>query len=529
MHSKRPIRKSPLIALRMYLRERQLRLKRIHSDESGSISIASVFALLMLVFILGMVMNSTRQVDRKVKMQNAADAATRAGSLEITRSMNSLAFTNHLLADVFALTAFFREARDQNAAEATVEILDHWRRVGPELANSEFPPFSQLGQGINQKVPLEEQLVVSYSTWAYTAAMQMLPVFEAILAEQMIPEFQRALVLNTPRLAQYAADQVARRHGESWPVPVELRAVLWRTVGDPVGGFGEEIRRTLPVVDPVLDFEPNQRSYFSNAVNQRKSLAHRYLDEWNNESMRFFDASAKMSQFSSLWRTFTCGQLDRLLDEEYPNSNLPMQIRRFDNGFGLVRNSFTDFDHDGSIDLTTGIGRETLEMDYMFVGVVYTDRIPDRIPRMFANPVETTSTAYAQAQFFTPMRRLVLPTVNFIDEPFVSGIRNSRHDGGIPGNFINDPPAHQPRTLLNADRYLYHWIPEWVAHRQSGAAYPTRWNLLTQNWETQLVPATCDALPIILSRSPDINEVDDVELTDISSLTQDDLRWLNHH
>ena len=49
---------------------------RVHRDQRGSISIASVFALLLLVFLLGMVMNSGRQVDQKVKMQNAAGAST---------------------------------------------------------------------------------------------------------------------------------------------------------------------------------------------------------------------------------------------------------------------------------------------------------------------------------------------------------------------------------------------------------------------------------------------------------------------
>ena len=38
---------------------------------------------------------------------------------------------------------------------------------------------------------------------------------------------------------------------------------------------------------------------------------------WNNVMMRPFDQHAKMSQFGSLWRGFTCGQLNELL-EEYP-------------------------------------------------------------------------------------------------------------------------------------------------------------------------------------------------------------------
>ena len=40
-------------------------------------------------------------------------------------------------------------------------------------------------------------------------------------------------------------------------------------------------------------------------------LAHRYLNDWNNRVLRGFDRYAKMSQFAGLWRSFTCGYLER--------------------------------------------------------------------------------------------------------------------------------------------------------------------------------------------------------------------------
>ena len=116
------------------------RITLLHADQRGSLSIVSVFTLLTLVMLLGMVMNSARQVDQKVKMQNAADSATYAGGIVLTRGMNTLAFTNHLLCDVFALTAYLREARDRNAESLTPEILDNWERVAPAFIGSEFPP-----------------------------------------------------------------------------------------------------------------------------------------------------------------------------------------------------------------------------------------------------------------------------------------------------------------------------------------------------------------------------------------------------
>src|SRR5213075_1017327 len=68
----------------------------------GSINLATVFAILLLAFLLGMVLNVARQVDNKIKLQNAADAATYSGGIVLARGMNSVAFSNHLLCEVFA-------------------------------------------------------------------------------------------------------------------------------------------------------------------------------------------------------------------------------------------------------------------------------------------------------------------------------------------------------------------------------------------------------------------------------------------
>ena len=91
----------------------------LHRDERGVISILSVFAVLILTALLGMVMNAGRQVDGKIRMQNAADAAAYSGATVIARAMNTLAFTNHLLCETFAMTAFLREANSRIDRSAT--------------------------------------------------------------------------------------------------------------------------------------------------------------------------------------------------------------------------------------------------------------------------------------------------------------------------------------------------------------------------------------------------------------------------
>ncbi|MCH8310257.1 MAG: hypothetical protein IIB17_07150, partial [Chloroflexi bacterium] len=79
--------------------------------------------MLLFAFVLGMVINSGLQVDHKVKMQNAADASAYSGGVVLARGMNTLAFTNHLLFDVFALTAYMREARDGSSQSLAPKIL----------------------------------------------------------------------------------------------------------------------------------------------------------------------------------------------------------------------------------------------------------------------------------------------------------------------------------------------------------------------------------------------------------------------
>ncbi len=113
---------------------------RMHRDQRGTISIVSVFTALLLIMLLGMVMNVGRQVDGKLRMQNAADAATYSGGVVLARAMNTVVFTNHMLCDVFAVTAFMREARDQNSASFVPSILKAWNKAGRSSRRRNSPP-----------------------------------------------------------------------------------------------------------------------------------------------------------------------------------------------------------------------------------------------------------------------------------------------------------------------------------------------------------------------------------------------------
>ncbi len=217
-------------------------------------SIVSVFAVLFLAMLLGMVMNVGRHVDGKLRMQNAADSAAYSGGVVLARGMNTLAFTNNLLCDVFAVTAFLREARDQNAASYTPKILAAWSNVAPVFSASGFPKFTALGSAIQQKVPLEQQMVTNYSAWAKSVSDQVLPMTEEILSQELIPKYQRAVVVAFPDIAQSAARETAARNGEPDHRRGPMFGVLWRTDARPVGGDAEKTyapdERTLPAVDP---------------------------------------------------------------------------------------------------------------------------------------------------------------------------------------------------------------------------------------------------------------------------------------
>ena len=487
---------------------------RLHRDQSGSISIASVFALILLSFLLGLVMNASRQADHRIKLQNAADAAAYSGGIVMARSINTIAFTNHLTADVMALTAFFREARDGHSVPAALEVLDHWRRIAPHLADSEFPKFAQLGSEIPAKVDIETRMVQDWSVWALAMSESMLPVLEAILNDEAIPNFQRDLVVNTPRILQAAVDQVVQRHVRAWPYAARARAVVWRSLGSPIDGPDEAVLRSVPVVDPVLDPTEDPEREWAEARGTRDALARIYLTEWNDESLRAFDRYGRMSRFADLWRSFTCGQLERLI-EENRDRNLPLRMRR-----------------PGEV-LVADLAPE--ERDFAFVAVVYAAPLTDRVPRIFSNPMVADQIAFAQTHVFVSRARLrSSPILHLFDGSF--RLVEDRHLGGMPRDFAFDQPLGAAVRSARADQAIYdqfdrtegiHEYANWrwgVRREGSHAA-----DAFSQNWRTQLVPATATRLNLILGSVPAIDDRSEVVPPALIEMVPADLHRLTHH
>jgi len=364
-------------------------VQQLHRSQNGSISMTSVFFVIFFAMILGMVMNLSRHADRKIIMQNGADAATYSGGVVLSRSMNTLAFTNHLLCDVFAMTAYLREARDRSAESMALQALQAWDEMAPDFINAPVSKFSQLASAIPGQTALERNLVRLFGNQYAAVSDSLLPVLESILRREMIPEFQRALVLATPELARSAASEVAERHAPSTAglanqQPMTCR--LWRTDGEPFASPAEAYYSTLPVADPVFDQSAFHARYFDDAVEQRQDLSYFYLQVLNRERLQDIDRVAKMSRFGTFWRGFTNGHLEQLL-EEYPDRNLPYQLR-YSAEIVLNRNQYL---HD----------------EYMFVGVTTWLNMNERLPGLFRNPLDADNQAFAQIRLLIPRARLI--------------------------------------------------------------------------------------------------------------------------
>lgn len=485
--------------------------RRVHSDQRGTISILAIPTLIFFVMLMGMMINVGRHIDDKIKMQNATDAATYSGGVVLARGMNTLAFTNHLLSDVFALTAIMREARDKHSDQFIPEILQAWQQIGPMFARSEIPKFRALGQAIPQKVPLEQELVRSYSEMAEAISPLVLPVLEYILQQKLIPKFQRALVRNLPGVAQSATAEVARRYGQNGSGQngsgqqqtqgTPLTAILWRAYVLPVGYPNENDpnQRTLPAIDPDptdgTDYSAvgsGAAQYLSTAIRQRENLARRYLRMWNawtdpnnyyDDFVQFFDIEGKMSQYSNLWRIFCCGQLQKLLSE-YPQTNLPHVIR-------MTASGLPPGELDATVDPISV--NQYLSTNVSYVGLAYRSPLTETSPGMFKNrlsagPGTAGPMAYTQVAMFIPRPR------------------------------YRCCPWAWPRVTQNG--------VTWIHNRDN---WPTDWDLINQNWTVQLAPSSSDDLIAIMQSPMTQQFVPGYQPPNLNGVTPQQIRNINSH
>ena len=399
------------------------------------------------------------------------------------------------------MTAYMREARDKNSAQYVPSILQAWNKVAQKFSQSKNPTLAALGSAILQKTPLEQNMVTAFGNWASACSEQILPVMEMILSQQLIPQFEQAVVTAYPDIAQQAAMEVAQRNGQPDYGRGLMLGVLWRADAQPVGGESETSYGTLAAVDPVNDQTSGQTDYVNTARLQRRTLAKQYLDLWNAQTLTAFDTQAQMCQFSNLWRGFTCGYLNQLLEDEYPQTNLPMLIQTPPDPTGV------DLDQN----------KPYLEQHFSFVGVAYWKKLPEMLPGLYRNPMDNDAVAYAQVRIFIPRPRLIWMQAGGSSGPSTISL------GGCPGGIITLPSDNSPVPGSGSQQGA-----TWFVGRQG---VPADWSLIDQRWSVALVPATLSNLPTILQTVPPTADFanQNFQLPNLGSLQSQDIQHISPH
>ena len=316
--------------------------------------VVTVFVMLGCTWVLLWLLNSAQQLNSKVHMQNAVDAAGQSGTGILARGMNAVAFANQLEADLLAAVAVLR-------------------------ASQQMPGTPSPLVGV------------------------LLPVFENILSGQSgqlsvdrpITAFRHDVVRRIPSLADEVTRNVGRANGRwrgidsaSNPDGPQgpLLVQLWTTSGQPVSSGNENHpqSRTLPLIDassegPDAAYLPDPDAWLKIARQERELMVQHYIPLWA------LDAAAGDSVQAALLITRAQFELRVLLDDLYPRSNLPMVLR-------LQSDSRTE-----------------VERDLMFVAVAYRLHPSPTAAKMFRNPNSALAPAmaFAQTHLFLPRPRYV--------------------------------------------------------------------------------------------------------------------------
>jgi hypothetical protein len=251
-----------------------------------------------------------------------------------------------------------------------------------------------------------------------------------------------------------------------------------------------------------MDQGPNQANYFAAARQQRDLQAHRYLRIWNISMLVAFDNIGKMSQFGQLWRGFTCGQLNKLLNQDYPQSNLPFQIRSDNNQIPIF----------GAIDV---------EQDYHFVGVCYWPPLGEFAPKLFKNPNQNSEQTYAEVSLFIPAPRPIWSPVGGGGGGGAAPVAI----GGVPGDPLTLPGGGAGGG--NNGNGNGNQNAGWAV---SMTGTQNTWDLLNQSWTVKLVPAVSNNIVTILQTTPPaVAQGQAPRVPSLGNVTPQDLSLINSH
>jgi hypothetical protein len=267
-----------------------------------------------------------------------------------------------------------------------------------------------------------------------------------------------------------------------------MGGMLWHATGAAVQTPAD----ALPVLDPMSNLQAQQM-----ATSQRNDLASNYLNQWNGLMLAGFDYVGRMSQFATLWRCFTCGQLNKLLYQDYPNRNLPFVLApKPDLSSAVAVNGY-------------------LDTYFKIVGIVYWPQMRETLPGLFRNANRSDALAFAEAMIFVPS-----PRIGFIPPPGAPGPISL---GGAPGDTVSVPGAPPNNPPVDTSPVIGR-LPE-----------PTNWDLLNQNWSLKLVPAISSGVLTALQTTPQLVTLIDqgqqrpVRVPSLGSMDAQQLELINNH
>ncbi len=126
-------------------------LHRLHRDQSGQIVPLFIFAALTLVFVVIMVLNTGRQAEQRIEVQNAADAAVMTQASWIARSLNIISLNNTAITQAYATAVLatawqqFKKLMPGNAyqrmARKSMRMVRSLEAMNRQIVEN-FPAFS---------------------------------------------------------------------------------------------------------------------------------------------------------------------------------------------------------------------------------------------------------------------------------------------------------------------------------------------------------------------------------------------------
>ena len=131
-------------------------LDNVHRNEDGMVTWAFLVAILFLLCFSGLVYNAGNTVNRKLAVQNAADAVSYSSSLWVARGMNAMTASNHLIGELNAMYVIHhslagkwaddssRNYQSENSNHRALKSANGYMKVVFEALNNSGPPIPAL-------------------------------------------------------------------------------------------------------------------------------------------------------------------------------------------------------------------------------------------------------------------------------------------------------------------------------------------------------------------------------------------------